>query len=95
MSQPPKYTGCSSVSVTVVSGVDRRRAAVGATLSIFHSTLSDGAPSVTLATSVEVPAGTVIAPRSRLRRLAVFGSSAPFSVHVTGRTRSAGWLVST
>ena len=27
--------------------------------------------------------------------LAVFGSSVPFSVQVTGRTRSAGWLVST
>ena len=82
--------------MSVVSGVGEACArAVGATLSIFHSTVSDSAPSVTVAISVCVPAGRFSAPRSRLRLLAGFGTAVPLSVQVTGRTRSAGWLVST
>ena len=77
----------------LAAGSDSVRWAVGSTLSIFHSTVSETAPSVTLATSVCVPTGRFSVPRSSVRLLVGFGTSVPFSVHVTGRTLSAGWLV--
>ena len=81
--------------VDLAAGADSVRWAVGSTLSIFHSTESVSAPSVTVARSVCVPTGRFSAPRSSVRRLAGFGTAAPLSVQVTGRTRSAGWLVLT
>ena len=80
---------------SLVSGADSRRGAVGGVLSIFHSTESDIAPSVTVAFSVCVPAVRFSFSRSRLRLLVGLATVTPLIDHVTGRTRSAGWFVST
>ena len=81
--------------VDLAAGSDSVRWAVGSTLSTFHSTESESAPSVTVAFSVCVPTGMFSVARSSVRLLAGFGIAAPLSVQVTGRTRSAGWLVFT